>query len=61
MVDDGKTGYLVKPMDSQAIASAAVSFFKDGIEKAFARNIALEQEQFSWIRMIETIEAFSKQ
>ena len=61
VVDDGRTGYLVEPMDSQAIANAAVSFYKNGMEEVFVRNIAIKQENFSWDRMVDAIEelAFS--
>ena len=58
VVDDGKTGYLVEPMDSKAIADAVASFYKEGREAAFVNNITKEKEKFSWDRMVETIESF---
>ncbi len=58
VVDHGRTGYLVEPMDSQAIADAVVSFYNEGKEDEFVNNIKRGKEKFSWDRMVETIESF---
>ena len=57
VVDHGRTGYLVEPMNAQAIADAVVSFYENDMEEVFARNIAIEREKFSWARMVQTIES----
>jgi glycosyltransferase involved in cell wall biosynthesis len=58
VVDHERTGYLVEPMNSQAIADAIVSFYKEGKEEAFVNNITKEKEKFSWDKMVETLESF---
>ncbi len=58
VVDDEKTGYLVPARDSEAIANAVVSFYKEGKDEEFMNNIMKEKEKFSWDRMVETIESF---
>lgn len=58
VMDHGRTGYLVEPMDSQAIADAVVSFYNEGKEEEFVNNIKRGKEKFSWDRMVETIESF---
>jgi glycosyltransferase involved in cell wall biosynthesis len=58
VVEDKRTGYLVPVRDSQAIADAVVSFYKEEKEEFFADNIVKEKEKFSWDRMVEAIESF---
>lgn len=58
IIDHGKTGYVVPPEDSQAIADAVVAFYQEGREEEFVGNLIKEQEKFSWERMVETIESF---
>jgi glycosyltransferase involved in cell wall biosynthesis len=58
VIDDKRTGYLVPARDSEAIANAVVSFYKEGKEEEFVSNIIKEKEKFSWDRMVETIESF---
>lgn len=56
VIDDNKTGYLVSPKDSKAIANAVVSFYKKGKKEEFVSNIIKVNENFSWDRMVETVE-----
>jgi glycosyltransferase involved in cell wall biosynthesis len=59
MIDPGKTGYLVDPADPWAIAAAVTEYFGDPAnEKAFRENIAAKKKEFSWDKLIETIESF---
>lgn len=59
VIDHKKTGYLVPPRDSEAIANAVVSFYEEGKAEEFVvDNIIKEKEKFSWDRMVETIESF---
>jgi len=58
VICNNKTGYLVNPRDSHAIANALCTFYKENKEEEFVRNIIAEKERFSWDRMIETIESF---
>ena len=56
VVDDGETGYLVRPGDPAAIASAMVDFFASGRGDQFARNIEAARGRFSWDDFIRTVE-----
>lgn len=59
-VEEGKTGYLVPPGDPEALADAIVRFFGSGEADAFARNIELVGERFSWDRFVDVVEAISE-
>jgi len=58
VVENGKTGFLIEPEDLQAIAKAVISFYEDGWNDTFVRNISQEKDKFSWNRMIEVIDSF---
>ncbi|MBS1517100.1 MAG: glycosyltransferase [Bacteroidetes bacterium] len=55
-VIDGKTGFLVKPEDSGAVAEAVVEFYKKDLEKNFSEGAKKEKKKYEWERMIEAIE-----
>jgi glycosyltransferase involved in cell wall biosynthesis len=57
VVDDGKTGYLVEPMNPNAIAQAVKKYFIFNKEEPFKENIKEQRERFSWKKMRENIEA----
>lgn len=59
VVPDGRTGYIVPPRDEGALAEAVIRFFDEDRAKAFAENIAQENEKYSWDRMTEHIETLS--
>ena len=50
-----KTGYLVPPKDSKALADAVVRFFEEQKAADFAQNIHKEAARYSWDRMRENI------
>lgn len=54
LIPHNKVGYVVEP-NSQAIADALVSFFKDNKKEEFEQNVKLEKEKFSWKKMVDTI------
>lgn len=56
VVVDGKTGCLVEPRDSDALAEAVVRFFQDEGKTDFGKNIAEEKKKYSWDRMVDAIE-----
>ena len=60
VIDHSKTGYLVPPKDSKAIADAVLSFYKNEQEINFIKNIIKVRERFSWDKMVDTIESFSE-
>ncbi|MCR4586627.1 MAG: glycosyltransferase [Lachnospiraceae bacterium] len=56
VVDDGRTGYVVKPEDPEALIAAIDSYFSENRQAEFAENVRAESRRFSWDRMVETIE-----
>ncbi len=56
-VDDGRTGFLVRPGDPGALAAAMVDFFERGLGPEFSRNIEDARSRFSWGSLIKAIEA----
>lgn len=55
-VIDGKTGYIVTPKDSMALAQVLCRFFEDDNKCEIVRNIENEQENYTWHKMAKTIE-----
>ena len=55
VVIDGKTGFLIPPHDSTAIASSVLSFVRHEDKEQFNTNIKAEKYKFSWDRMNEVI------
>ena len=56
VVEDGKTGYIIDPKNSQQIADSIIKFYKENNEVKFAANISNMEERFSWDKLVETIE-----
>lgn len=53
VVEDGNTGYLVPPENSNAIAEQVIRFFTKDANKNWSTNIAKKEEEFSWERMAD--------
>jgi glycosyltransferase involved in cell wall biosynthesis len=60
VIDDMRTGYIVPAGNSEALANAVVSFYKEGKEEEFVNNIKKDREKFSWDRIVEIIESFDE-
>ena len=58
VVEDGRTGYVVKPESPEAIAEAAIKFYREEQAECMVRNIEEEAYRFSWERMGEVVEGF---
>ena len=58
VVEDGSTGYIVEPGNSEAIAAAVIRFFKENQAERMRENIVKEAYRFSWERMGEVVEGF---
>lgn len=61
VVLDGKTGYLVPPLEDEALANAVLRFFEKKNAASFLENIRQEADKYSWERMVDCIEELSKQ
>jgi glycosyltransferase involved in cell wall biosynthesis len=55
VVREGSTGYLVPPGDPHALAAAARAYFATDRER-MRREIEAENAQYSWERMVTTVE-----
>jgi len=60
VVTDGKTGYLVPPGNSTAIADAVVRFFNDCKAGEFKENIEAEAHRFSWKKLTKIVEELAE-
>ncbi|MDR3551507.1 MAG: glycosyltransferase [Clostridia bacterium] len=56
VVLNGKTGYVVEPGNSLAIAEAVQKFFEENRAEEFAHNVKGEEYKYSWDRMSEVVE-----
>jgi glycosyltransferase involved in cell wall biosynthesis len=58
VVEDGRTGFVVPPKNSGALAESVVRFFAEDKGGEFSAAIERKQDRFSWERMVEEIEGF---
>ena len=58
VVTDGRTGYVVKAEDAQALAEAVIRFFRENKGDIFRENIQKEAERFGWNKMSKIIGGF---
>ena len=56
VVEHQKTGYLVPPRDSEAVAAAVVDFYELRREQEMVHNIEQSRSRFSWDLMADTID-----
>jgi glycosyltransferase involved in cell wall biosynthesis len=57
VIEDGKTGYLVSPGNSDELAKAILKFFTERKCREFSRNIQNQSNRFSWDKMVDLIES----
>jgi glycosyltransferase involved in cell wall biosynthesis len=56
VVLDGRTGFIVKPDFTQAVADAVVRFYTENREDMFVRNVKEEKKKYSWENLVQAIE-----
>lgn len=56
VVEEGKTGYIVPPCSPEDLAKAIIKFFSENKKNSFKENIRLNNYEFSWDRLIDSIE-----
>jgi glycosyltransferase involved in cell wall biosynthesis len=60
VVHDGRTGYIVPPADSRALAGAVTRFFREERAAEFAAAVQAEKARYSWDRMAEAVETLAR-
>jgi glycosyltransferase involved in cell wall biosynthesis len=56
LVEEGVTGYIVPPHDTNALADAVVRYFRDGKETEFSRNVVSRRAENSFNRIREVFD-----
>ncbi len=57
VVDNNKTGIIVKSKNSEELANAIINYFKNGKKREFTENIKIKNKEFSWEKLIKDIES----
>jgi glycosyltransferase involved in cell wall biosynthesis len=55
-VHDGKTGFVIKPEDPEAIKDAVTKFYNENLEERFSAAVAEEKKKYDWDNFIKDIE-----
>lgn len=61
VVENGRTGYVVKAKNPKALSEAVVDYFFQNKEQEFAENVRRAADRFDWDRMVEKIDSFVQQ
>jgi glycosyltransferase involved in cell wall biosynthesis len=60
IVQEGRTGFIVRPNDPCAFGDAIRRFYTGRCEKPFSRNVHREKQKYSWEAMVEAIETLCR-
>lgn len=55
VVLNGKTGYIVPPLDEKKLAETIIHFFEMDNAEKFIQNIRAQEDKYSWDRMNEVV------
>jgi glycosyltransferase involved in cell wall biosynthesis len=58
VVEDNKTGFVVRPRDPEELAKSIIRFYKENKKEEFIDNIKKEKDKFSWDKVVDIIEDF---
>jgi glycosyltransferase involved in cell wall biosynthesis len=58
IIEDGVTGFIVQPEDSNALADAVLRYFNDCEESNFKSNMKRIRYKYSWDYLVEKIQSF---
>ena len=56
VVHDGRTGFIVPPQDSAALAAAITRYFREDRAADFGAAVKIEKKKYSWEQMAEAVE-----
>ena len=60
VVTDGKTGYVIEAEKPKQLADAIIKYFMENKEEEFTDNVRNEAYRFSWDRIVEVVNGFTK-
>jgi glycosyltransferase involved in cell wall biosynthesis len=58
VVQDNRTGFVVPPNDTDALAQAILRFYREDKQKAFSDAVRREKGKYSWDALVSTVESF---
>ncbi len=53
VVDEGVTGFVVKPRDSQAIADAVIQFYKKNMKATLVAGVKKRKKEYTWSAFVK--------
>lgn len=59
-IQDGYTGLIVPPADSEALGAAILRYFQEGHAERFTHNIRVSKESASWMPLVRLIEELAQ-
>lgn len=59
IVIDDKTGFIIKPGSSEAIADAVINFYENNLEEKFSNGAAEEKKKYTWEGFVKEAVSFS--
>ena len=60
MVLNNKTGFIIEPKNSRAIADSVIRFYEEDLEENFSLNAGEEKKNYSWETFTDAIKNLVK-